>query len=198
MNLGPGGKQPVMHDGWWSKDGIKVPQPMMDVQGVPKGMRAVLQERGLWRPGLQAKCKHVVDHTDDNMCCTERLLGSQHDFLEQKPQLQELLEHKGHHAIFLPKFHCENNCIEFVSGHAKRYTRANCDYTFEGLRRTVPEALKSIKLSTIRKFEHRSHHWIRAYKEGKNVIDAGYQVKEYASHRRIPEARTSTGDISFI
>ncbi|KAH8914075.1 hypothetical protein BT69DRAFT_1343613 [Atractiella rhizophila] len=42
MNLGPGGKQPVMRDGWWSKDGIKVPQPMMDVQGVPKGMRAVL------------------------------------------------------------------------------------------------------------------------------------------------------------
>ncbi|KAH8916594.1 hypothetical protein BT69DRAFT_1228244 [Atractiella rhizophila] len=119
MNLGPGGK-PVMRDGWWSKDGIKVPQPMMDVQGVPKGMRAVLQER------------------------------------------------------------------------------ANCDYTFEGLRRTVPEALKSIKLSTIRKFEHRSHRWIRAYKEGKNVIDAGYQVKEHASHRRIPEARASTGDISFI
>ncbi len=46
--------------------------------------------------------------------------------------------------LFLHKFHCELNAIKRVWGHAKRFTRANCDYTFKSLRKTVPEAMDSI------------------------------------------------------
>ena len=36
-------------------------------------------------------------------------------------------------VMFIPKFHCEINPIERVWCHAKQYTRAHCDYSFQGL-----------------------------------------------------------------
>jgi len=45
MNVNPGGKQRVMRDGWWAGK----PQKMNYSLGVPKGMRAVLEERGINR-----------------------------------------------------------------------------------------------------------------------------------------------------
>ncbi|KAH8919976.1 hypothetical protein BT69DRAFT_1207966, partial [Atractiella rhizophila] len=126
------------------------------------------------------KCKQVADHHDGHNCCAERWLAAQPDFQEQKPLMQEILERKGHKAIFLPKLHCELNFIEFFWGPMKRYIRAeNCDYTFEGLKKT--EGLRSVPLSTIRKFEHRTHRWIQAYKDGKSAVDAEYQVRQYSS-----------------
>ena len=41
MNVNPGGKQRVMHDGWWGGK----PQSMNFSLGVPKGMRRVLEKR---------------------------------------------------------------------------------------------------------------------------------------------------------
>ena len=42
MNVGPGGKQRVMRDGFWNGKA----QPM-NRNGVPKGLRMVLEERGI-------------------------------------------------------------------------------------------------------------------------------------------------------
>jgi len=39
---------------------------------------------------------------------------------------------------------------------AKQYTRNNCDYSFKRLEKTVPEALNSISLKTIRSYACRS------------------------------------------
>jgi hypothetical protein len=37
MNMGPGGDQPVMRDGWFMKGGKRVSQKMNDRNGVPRG-----------------------------------------------------------------------------------------------------------------------------------------------------------------
>ncbi|KAJ7637857.1 hypothetical protein B0H17DRAFT_1277772 [Mycena rosella] len=56
MNWRPGGKQASMRDGWFWFNGRKVPQQMVSSDGKPKGMKMVLEERGLWRPSLKMKC----------------------------------------------------------------------------------------------------------------------------------------------
>ena len=62
MNLGPGGKQPKMRDGWYFENGVRVPQKMVfashhgELPGEAKGAKVVLQERGLWRDGLRHVC----------------------------------------------------------------------------------------------------------------------------------------------
>ena len=43
MNVNPGGKQLVMRDGWWGGKSQKMTYNL----GIPKGMRVVLEERGV-------------------------------------------------------------------------------------------------------------------------------------------------------
>jgi len=70
---------------------------------------------------------------------------------------------------------------------AKQYTRNNCDYSFKGLEKTVPKALNSISLKTIRSYVCRSWRFMDVYKKGLTGIEALYAVKKYKSHRRIPD-----------
>ena len=51
MNVGPGGKQPKMRDTVWGG----AVQRLVDDDGVPKGMRIVLQERGVDTTKMKAK-----------------------------------------------------------------------------------------------------------------------------------------------
>ena len=60
-----------------------------------------------------------AEELTDEWCCMIRVLSLQQDFVDEKPQIQHLLENRGHKCIFLPKFHCELNPIEFVWGYAK-------------------------------------------------------------------------------
>ncbi|KAF8055963.1 hypothetical protein FPV67DRAFT_1384425, partial [Lyophyllum atratum] len=80
---------------------------------------------------------------------------------------------------------CKNKSV-------KRYLREHCDMTFETLKENMPHALSSVQLATIRKWEHRMHRWMDAYREGLGTQDAQVKVKQfsstrYKSHRRIPE-----------
>jgi hypothetical protein len=60
MNLNPGGKQPVMrntiYNGKVQQMVLSNDYPDEKLHGKPKGMRIILQERGLWRPNLKASC----------------------------------------------------------------------------------------------------------------------------------------------
>jgi len=149
MNLRPGGKQARMRNGWFIRDGIKVNQPMIfppnhpEFPDQPKGMRQVLEERNLWRNKLRMQCK---ENCTSNACCAKRILELQPDFKSQKSLVQEVIEAAGHLCIFLPKFHCELNYIEFFWGAVKRWLRENCDYTFPGLQENLPKALKAVAL----------------------------------------------------
>ncbi|KAJ7710753.1 hypothetical protein B0H17DRAFT_1190450 [Mycena rosella] len=87
-------------------------------------------------------------------------------FLKQKSLVQEVIEAAGHLSIFLPKFHCELNFIEFFWRMVKKYLSDNWDYTFDTLKENMPKALTSVKLATIRCWEHRMVQWMDAYHIG--------------------------------
>lgn len=74
MNVKPGGKQPVMHDTvYYGK-----PQKMVLPDGTPKGMKLVLQERGIDVSKMKA----------DDM---RKALQDMHDFMYEKTKLESLL-----------------------------------------------------------------------------------------------------------
>ncbi|KAF8811818.1 hypothetical protein BYT27DRAFT_7032244, partial [Phlegmacium glaucopus] len=56
------------------------------------------------------KCSPVCPIENTN-CCMARLLSQQDDF---KNQPKTFICSRGHHCIFVPKFHCEQNSIEMV------------------------------------------------------------------------------------
>ncbi|KAF8218746.1 hypothetical protein L208DRAFT_1286241 [Tricholoma matsutake] len=61
------------------------------------------------------KCVH-----DATSCCATCILDLQLDFKEQCSLVQEVIAQAGHLCIFLPKFHCELNFIEFFWAHGSR------------------------------------------------------------------------------
>jgi hypothetical protein len=196
MNMRPGGKQAHLRDGWYMHNGQKVVQKMSyppnhpEFGNMPKGMKQILIERGLWRDKLRMSCKQC--DPDATQCCATRILDLQPDFKEQCSLVQEVIEAAGHLCIFLPKFHCELNFIEFFWGAVKKYLRENCDYTFATLQKNIPKALASVNLLTIRRWEHRMVRWMDAYRSGLGAKDAQFRVKQfsskcYTSHRRIPD-----------
>jgi hypothetical protein len=79
-------------------------------------------------------------------CYATWILSLQPDFQEQKSLVQETIEAAGHLCIFLPKFHCKLNFIEFFWGAVKRYLQEHCNYTYDGLRANIPKALASVEL----------------------------------------------------
>ena len=95
--------------------------------------------------------------------------------------------------IFSLQFHPELNPIEKCWGKAKAFARVNCDYSMEGLRGMVPNALDTVSLDLIRKFFRECRDYNRAYlgenvpgEEGaKTGRDADIKIKEYKSHRRV-------------
>ncbi|RPB02022.1 hypothetical protein L873DRAFT_573278 [Choiromyces venosus 120613-1] len=116
-------------------------------------------------------------------CCARRILSLQYDFLNQKGKLQEMIEATGHTVLFYPKFHCELNWIEYYWGQVKRYTRDNCEYNYEGLKTIIPQALSSVKPTTISLFYARTQRIMEAYHNGLTYGSTGYH--EYLSHRRV-------------
>ena len=124
----------------------------------------------------------------------------QPDFQEQRSLVQEVIEAAGHLCIFLPKFHCELNFIEYFWGAVKKYLRDHCDYTFPTLRENLPKALESVAVETIRKWEHRMWRWLDAYDGGMGAREAQLHVqkfssRKYKSHRRVPEGLGAQLDI---
>ncbi|KIJ50479.1 hypothetical protein M422DRAFT_159765, partial [Sphaerobolus stellatus SS14] len=69
--------------------------------------------------------------------------------VQQKSLVQEVIEEAGHLCIFLPKFHCELNFIEFFWGAVKRYLREHSDGSFAMLQENMGKALSSVPLATI-------------------------------------------------
>jgi len=134
LNLSDGGKNvPKLRDGWFIRDSQRVVQKMQTSDGVQKGIKTILAERGLWPANsLRLDCPNECSPSSD--CCARKLLSTQPDFIEQRSAIQEVVEKNGHIFDMYPKFHCELNFIERIWGEAKRTTRAECEYSFASLK----------------------------------------------------------------
>ena len=145
--------------------------------GVPKGVRVVLEERGINTRTLVAEqMKEILVQHDD--------------FKNEKSRVEHFLESKGHTVIFLPKFHPELNPIERVWAQAKQYTKAYCKYNLPSLRKNIPLGLQSVTLEHIQNFHRKVRHYMFSYLEG-NVAGAELEKnvakykKAVKSHQRI-------------
>ena len=105
-------------------------QKMVLPDGRLKGLKLVLEERGLWpanqkiltqctipgdAPGQrkpESSCKYATNAD----CCAWALLCLQADFQAQKGELQKTLEEAGYLVIFYRSFHCELFFIEYFWG----------------------------------------------------------------------------------
>ena len=112
MNVKPGGKQRIMHDTTWNGRIWKMYYTDHDGRKVAKGMKMVLEERGISTAGKTA----------DWMCET---LAKNSNFRDEKNMIEHMLMNRAHIPCFLPKFHPELNPIERVWAQLKRYTRAH-------------------------------------------------------------------------
>ena len=130
MNKGPGGKQSIMRPTTFiDANGRQREQTMIfeedyfdpDLRGKPKGIKKVLEERGLFKEGLNLDCLACKKKNDSGRtdCCLRKIMASQPDFVAQKSAVVELIEDAGHICIFYPKFHCELNFIEMHWGRLR-------------------------------------------------------------------------------
>ena len=168
MNVNPGGKQPLMMDTTWN-DEI---QTMVYPDGVAKGMKAVLEERGVDTDGMKAAEMRTM-------------LKTYEDFKNPKTLLENLVENRGHLCVFYPKYHCEMSPIELVWCHAKKYTRAYANGSIVRLRNLVPDGLNSVTTEQIKNFFRLCRDYERAYREGHTGKDVEETIKVYKSHRRV-------------
>jgi hypothetical protein len=93
---------------------------MQRPDGIPKGIRTILTERGPWDPNLRFKDAHMI-------------LSQQPDFQEQKEWLQEVVTNSGFVINYYPKYHCEFNFIEMFGGTAKAFSKSHCTFNFNNL-----------------------------------------------------------------
>ena len=176
-------------DGWYlDQQGNRITQKMMNENGIQKGLKSILTERGLFMEEQKLNVKELT-----------LLLSDQPDFKEQKGWLQEQVEKHHHQILFFPKFHPEFNFIERYWGLAKQFTRSHCDYSWISLEKTVPLAFDSIKLSTIRRLADHCFRYMDAYRrDNLTPLQVEWAMKKYSSHRRIKNHPIATGQMQFL
>ena len=148
-------------------------QKMVYDDGTPKGMKQVLEERGINTARMVAEDMRTV-------------LSWHDDLRKEKTIVEHYLNGRGHLAMFIPKFHCELNPIERVWGQAKVYSRKHSNFTLARLRQIVDPALDSVSTDLIRKYFRKVQDYETAYLEGKKAgKELEKAIKVYKSHRRI-------------
>lgn len=173
MKVGPGGAQPKMRSTPVVVNDKPFVQSMVTRDGIPKGLKIVLEERGVDVRGMTKK--DMV-----------KKLNKFEDFKNEKSRVERALTGYGHKVLFTPTYHPELNPIERVWGKAKMYARDNCDYAFRGLQNIITAAFKSVMLDNIRKYFRKCREYRRVYEQVETGLQADIEVKKYKSHRKVP------------
>jgi hypothetical protein len=170
------------------------PQAMQRADGTQKGVKDILDDRGLWfNPRGGRFCfecgpcrKNIVREPMPVDCCGKVVLSHQPDFVNQKEWLEEIVVGAGHILEYFPKYHCELNPIEMFWGWVKQHVRMNCGYSIQSLRVNVPLALNACPIATIRRHVRHCLRFMSGYTQNLEGPLLVYVMKIYTSHRRIP------------
>ena len=135
MNVHPGGKQPKMHDTVMPNGKLQL---MVDSDGVPKGLKLVLEECG--ERGHGESLIRLPGFYRGMACCVH-LSYLSHEisfyiFAQAKYIYAFHIWWRKQQHLKLPcnmQFHPELNPIERCWAKAKQYARTHCDYTFSSL-----------------------------------------------------------------
>ena len=125
-----------------------------EAAGCFKGMRIILEERGLGDQihDLKRECPKFHCPPDRTDCCIRRTLYSQSDFRNVTSLLEEHCGERDFEVLFLPKFHPELNFIEQCWGCAKwDYRKLPASSREEDLRRNALRSLDEIPVYLMRR-----------------------------------------------
>ena len=164
MNLGVGGKQPKMRNGYYfmdlGGDSIKIEQSMVfeedhEKAGEPKGLKVVCAER-FGDDFVKGKTKKQL----------QIQLGREDDFKEQKTVIAEAVEPYGGEVIFGVKFHPELSAIECCYRSLTKYLRENnvigCS---KGYLKRYELGLQTITVEMVRKYFASANRFLEAYQQ---------------------------------
>ena len=95
--------------------------------------------------------------------------------------MQDVIEAAGHLYLFLPKFHYELNYMG--------------DDTLDILKESMPKAVASVPLQTIRRWEHRMYRWMGQDRVPKMLrYKSVNSVLRHINYRRIPDTIANAFD----
>jgi hypothetical protein len=161
--------------------------------GKAKGLRQVLYERGLFKPGMT---QYGANNNADDNTSLEFVLSQCVDFKMQKTALEEHITNRGHLCDFLPKFHPELSPIERCWCVSKRYVRARCRYSYDNMLQKIKHSLfneECLSNKMISNFFRKTRDYMRAYLGGSTSYnDIQMTLKQYKSHRSPPPSEAIT------
>ena len=140
--------------------------------GRPKGMKMVLQERGVDTKGMNAQKMRET-------------LSKYLDFASSKTIVQDKIEAWGHVCMFFPKFHYELNTSERNWCHAKKHSRKYSNGSITRLWKIVPEALDTCTPELTESFLEKVGITLELIVKDNTFWNVDKAVKQYKSHRKV-------------
>ena len=200
MNIGFGGKKPVMRDTTVLDKGSLLynqvqrmvleqgdldekGKPIKDeLIGKPKGLKRVLDER--WGPEV---AKQFTGKQRKQQL--QKRLGEDLDFQLQTTLIHDLIKKLCPNDLvrFYPKYHCEFPAIERYWCDHKTYCRTYCRYNIKGLRKVVPQGLDAVCADSVRRYFGLCRRYEVAYRKEVSTQDIYRVVKHYTAHRKPKE-----------
>ncbi len=174
LNKSPGSKvKRVTRDTAVSGKRESTMVPATDADGKETG--------GLMTPGLlhlaQKRCPELKKLKPSDVTMEQLKTIAQGDprfadWQHSMTALEEVVERAGHIAMFLPKFHCECNHIEYMWASLKNPLRKAVDGTVKTMRVFIEAFLTNVRVSDVKGLWRRSLAYITEYGKGATGVEA--------------------------